>query len=73
MGKTVDNSVDNVKNSLKINKFISRLFPDVRFSFVHTRVHNRTIYPQNSVDKTVTDISSNVTNRGQKHVKRMTD
>ena len=69
MGKIVDNSVDNVKNFLEINTFISRPFPDERFSFVHIRVHNRTIYPQNSVDKTVTDISDNVTNCSQKRVK----
>ena len=66
-------AMDNVKNSLEINTFISRPFPDERFSFVHIRVHNRTIYPQNSVDKTVTDISNNVTNYGRKRVKRMTD
>ena len=56
MGKTVDNSVDNVKNSLQIHRFISRVFPKGNPRKMDIRVHMQGDYPQKTVDKTVTEI-----------------
>ena len=56
MGKTVDNSVDNVKNSLQLHRFISRPFPAANSRAMHTGAYNRANYPQISVDKMVTDL-----------------
>ncbi len=54
MGKTVDNSVDNVKNSLQIHRFISRVFPKGNPRKMDIRVHMQGNYPQKTVDKMVT-------------------
>lgn len=55
MGKTVDNSVDNVKNSLQIHRFISRVFPKGNPRKMDIRVHMQGDYPHKTVDKTVTE------------------
>lgn len=55
MGKTVDNSVDNVKNSLQIHRFISRVFPGGSPGKMDIPMHKRVNYPQKSVDKMVTE------------------
>ena len=54
MGKTVDNSVDNVKNSLQIHRFISRIFPRESQRKMDIRMHMQANYPQEAVDRTVT-------------------
>lgn len=66
MGKTVDNSVDNVKNSLQIHRFISRVFPGANGQEMHIPVHMRGNYPQKTVDKMVT---GNLDDGNRNHLK----
>ncbi len=55
MGKTVDNSVDNVKNSLQIHRFISCIFPGANQRKMDIRMHMQANYPQKAVDRVVTN------------------